>query len=163
MKARDAINALGFLGAVFLQLLMLVYYPYFARSFDVVLIFLVLLGVMGKTEACLAFALFSGLLFDLYSPLTFLNSFIYLSVALVVCYLIPRNFLAYGTIIFLVFVSALIFRVVSSYLLVSITFIRLPASFLLELSLVGVLTYVTVSFLISLRMDRILGEKNIAK
>ena len=135
---------------VLLQALLLDLVPSFAKVFDLVLLSIVATGIIRTKIETFTFAMFAGLFFDLQSiALPFLNTFIFLMVTTVLTAIIPKRFYRFNTFVFLSFCLALIFKILISFILMSLWIMPLSLPLLFKIDYFGFFIYLLVSFALS--------------
>ncbi len=140
------------------QLVLLLRYPTFFRSFDLILLGIVSASVLGETGIALSFAFLSATILDLISPIPFINSVIYLSVVLLLSSGVLSRFLRFGSFILIALISAFLYKIFASYIIISLVYFPLQISQFFHLNYAGILAYIVASFLLSIWLDKVIGK-----
>jgi len=136
-------------GLLLLQVMMLGLNAHFARTFDLLLIAVVLASVFTDTIFALTLALVGALIFDgLSVSSSALASLTYVPVAVALRFFVNPSLYRFDSVVFSAFVFALMWKVLVSVLVAHIGE-SIPLVLLPKLNYFGIMAYLIVAFVLS--------------
>lgn len=150
------------LAALLAQLLMLNYFPGFARSGDLLIFFIVALALAREPVVAVSAALFLGLAVDSLSiHFLLLHTVSYGAVALVLSIRRPYAYVTSRSLLPGIVLGALAAKVLLAYLWATLFVMPFSPLYIFRLNYIGILALLLVSYFFNLRLVRILKEQEV--